>query len=463
MPADADSRTLDVTAFFENTGVTRFHIWILIVSSFVTFFDGLDFALISVVLPYLRDDLGLHAAMMGWVTTAAFAGQMIGSLFGSYVADLYGRRPVIIWCTMMGAIFTFVTGFAGGPWTIIVLRFLGGLAIGGLLAPAWSLNIETMPKGVKATAVTIIMLGFSIGGALAGQVTNFVAPGYGWQAVFWICGAGTFALALVLLFTLPESARWMVAKGRPRAEIGKALSKFDPAVGTAGYESFRLTDERKTGGGESIFAKTGDLFRGSLALITPIIWVTYFFSSFAIYMRVSYGIVFLEQLGVDRIEGTNIGSFGGLVGAVGAVFLLKFTERRGPLWIALAPILGVPAMLVIGGGLTSGPAFIPVVILGTILVGIGHAAVISMTSVYYPSSIRSTGGGWASFVAKTAAVAAPPLGAAWFLGSDQRVMNGYSFTGYCLAGVAIGIIALAFYARRLRAETELDDVEPVAA
>ena len=462
MPADADSRTLDVTAFFENTGITRFHVWVLIVSSFVTFFDGLDFALISVVLPYLRDDLGLNAAMMGWVTTAAFAGQMIGSLFGSYFADIWGRRPVIIWCTITGAIFTFVTGFAGGPWTIIVLRFLGGLAIGGLLAPAWSLNIETMPKGVKATAVTIIMLGFSIGGALAGQVTNFVAPGYGWQAVFWICGVGTFALALVLLFTLPESARWMVAKGKPAAEIGKALSRFDPAVGQAGYAGFRLTDERKTEG-ESIFAKTGDLFRGSLAFITPVIWFTYFCSTFAIYMRVSYGIVFLEQLGVNRIEGTNIGSFGGLVGAIGGVLLLWLTEKKGPLWIALAPILGVPAMLVIGQGLTSGPAFIPVVILGTILVGIGHAAVISMTSVYYPSAIRSTGGGWASFVAKVAAVAAPPLGAAWFLGSDQRVMNGYSFTGYCLAGVAIGVIALAFYAKRLRTETELDEPEPVAA
>ena len=231
MPADADSRTLDVTAFFENTGFTRFHVWILIVSSFVTFFDGLDFALISVVLPYLRDDLGLNAAMMGWVTSAAFAGQMIGSLFGSYLADIFGRRPVIIWCTIAGAAFTFVTGFAGSAQMIIVLRLLGGLAIGGLLAPAWSLNIETMPSGKKATAVTIIMLGFSIGGSLAGQVTNFVAPTYGWQAVFWVCGAGTMALALILLFTLPESVRWMVAMRKPLAKVGKALSKFDPAVG----------------------------------------------------------------------------------------------------------------------------------------------------------------------------------------------------------------------------------------
>jgi AAHS family 4-hydroxybenzoate transporter-like MFS transporter len=463
MPADADSRTLDVTAFFEGAGITRFHIWLLVVSSFVTLFDGLDFALISVVLPYLRDDLRLDATMMGWVTSAAFAGQMIGSLFGSYLADLYGRRPVIIWCTMAGALFTFVTGFAGSPEMIIALRLLGGLAIGGLLAPAWSLNIESMPSGKKATAVTIIMLGFSIGGALAGQVTNFIAPAHGWQSVFWVCGVGTGALALILLFTLPESARWMVAKGKPAAAIGKALSKFDPAVGHAAYTGFRLTDERKADGGESPWAKTADLFRGALAFITPVIWFTYFCSSFAIYMRVSYGIVFLEQLGVDRIEGTNIGSFGGLVGAVGGVLLLAFTEKRGPIWIALAPLLGVPAMLAVGMGLTGGPWFIPVVIAGTVLVGVGHAAVISMTTIYYPSAVRSTGGGWASFVAKFAAVAAPIVGAAWFLGSTERVLNGYSFTGYCLAGVVIGIVALAVYAKRLLAERALQDIEPVAA
>jgi AAHS family 4-hydroxybenzoate transporter-like MFS transporter len=254
----------------------------------------------------------------------------------------------------------------------------------------------------------------------------------------------------------------MVAKGKPADQITKALGRFDPSVPGRSYTGFRLPDERKTGGA-SPWAKTADLFRGTLAFITPEIWFTYFFSTFAMYMRVSYGIVFLEQLGVDRIEGTNIGSFGGLVGAIGGVFLLWLTEKKGPLWIAAAPILGIPAMLAIGGGLTSGPAFIPVVILGTILVGIGHVAVISMTTVYYPSAVRSTGGGWSSFVAKVAAVVVPPLGAAWFLGSTPRVQNGYSFTGYCLAGVAIGVVALAFYARRLRAELALRDVEPVAA
>ena len=58
------------------------------------------------------------------------------------------------------------------------------------------------------------------------------------------------------------------------------------------------------------------------------------------------------------------------------------------------------------------------ILIGGILIGTGHAAVISMTSIYYPSAVRSTGGGWASFMAKFAAVAAPFLGARWFLGSD---------------------------------------------
>ena len=73
-----------------------------------------------------------------------------------------------------------------------------------------------------------------------------------------------------------------------------------------------------------------------------------------------------------------------------------------------------------------------------------------------PSAIRSTGGGWASFVAKFAAVAAPLVGAAWFLSARPAVLNGFAFTGYCLAGVAIGVVALAVYAKRLHAERALE-------
>lgn len=162
----------------------------------------------------------------------------------------------------------------------------------------------------------------------------------------------------------------------------------------------------------------------------------------------------------------NLASIGGLIGAIAGVFLLMFTEKKGPIWIALAPLLGIPLALLIGSGWIDGGAlFVPVILIGGITIGMGHAAVISMTSVYYPSAIRATGGGWASFMAKFAAVAAPIVGGYWFLGSRQAVLDGYTFTALCLVGVVIGLVALAFFAKRLIAERAAEaalDAEPVA-
>ncbi len=461
MASTADERTLDVARFLGGLPFTRFHIQLLVICSLVTFFDGLDFSLIAFTLPYLREEMALTDAMTGYVSSAAFLGQMIGSLVGSYLADIYGRRPVIIWCTILSALLTFVTGFANTPEMLIVLRLIGGLAIGGLLAPAWSINIESMPAGKKARAVTIIMLGFSTGGAMAGQVTNWLAPQYGWEGVFFFCGAATGVLAILLLFTMPESARWMTAKGKPAAEVVPVLRRFDPNLELGRYDRVVLSDERDLGNKVSPWAKSAELFRGVLAFITPIIWVTYFFSSFAIYLKASFGVLFMEELGIERTMAANIASISSFIGAIGGVLLLWFTERRGPAWIAIAPLLGVPLALWIGSGiLLGGPLFIPVILLGGIMIGTGHAAVISITSIYYPSAVRATGGGWASFMAKFAAVAAPIIAGWYFLADQRAVLDGYLFTGLCLAGVVIGLLVLAVFARRLQAE---QDAETIAA
>ena len=456
--------TLDVAKFLHGLPFTRFHVQLLIICSLVTFFDGLDFALISFTLPYLREEMVLSDVMTGYVSSAAFLGQMIGSLVGSYLADIYGRRPVIICCTILSAVFTFITGFVGTPEMLIVLRLIGGLAIGGLLAPAWSINIESMPAGKKARAVTIIMLGFSAGGAMASQVTNFIAPQYGWEGVFFFCGATTGILAIALFFVMPESARWMAAKGKPAAEVLPVLKRFDPGLQTGNYSQVVLSDERDLSSRESPWAKLAELFRGTLAFITPLIWITYFFSSFAIYLKASFGVLFMEELGIERMTASNLAGISSILGAIGGVLLLWATEKRGPAWIAIAPFLGVPLALWIGSGiLVEGPYFIPVILLGGIMIGTGHAAVISITSIYYPSAVRSTGGGWASFMAKFAAVAAPILGGWYFLGSDARVLNGYLFTALCLAGVVLGLLVLAVYARRLLAEQAADPGVPATA
>ena len=455
---------LDVANFLKDLKFTPFHRRILILSCLVTFFDGLDFSLISYTLPYIRDEMALSAEMMGSVSAAAFIGQMIGSLVGSYIADVIGRRPVILICTVLSAVLTFVTGYAQTPETLMVLRLLGGLTIGGLLAPAWSLNIEAMPAGQRATSVTIIMLGFSAGAAAAGPITNLIAPDHGWHYVFFICGALTLLLACALQFTLPESARWMVAKGKAKEKIAPLLKRFDPTADVDRYGEFYLSDERAASNSDNPLSKFSALFKGWLAYITPLIWLAYFCSSFAIYLKSSFGVLFLEELGLTVQNATWIGSATGIIGAIAGVALLALTEKRGPAGITLAPLLGIPFLLIVGFGFVlEGPLFVPIILIGGILVGAGHAAVISITSIYYPSAVRSTGGGWASFMAKFAAVAAPLIGSRLFLGSDAKVLDGYLFSAACLAGIVVCVLFLARFATRLRADQAREEEAVTAA
>jgi AAHS family 4-hydroxybenzoate transporter-like MFS transporter len=453
----SQSDTLDVAQFLQGLRFSRYHLRILILCSLVTFFDGQDFAALAYALPYIRDDMHISDQMTGYVSSAAFLGQMIGSLLGSYFGDILGRRPVIAVCTIGSAILTFAVGFAASPEQLVALRLVSGLAIGGLLAPVWALSIESMPRAIRATSVTIIMMGFSCGTASAGPIANWTAPVFGWEGIFWVCGIMTGAFALILFFMLPESARWAVATRKAPTRIAPMLARFSPRSIVNEYTAFILPDEPAAGASANPMNKLRELFAGPLALVTPLIWAAYFCSSFAIYLMSAYAVIFMETLGIARQNAAWLGSAGAILGALGGVLLLAMTERRGPGWIAVVPLMGVPLVLLIGTGLViATPAFIPVLLLVAVMVGTGHAAVISITSIYYPSAVRATGGGWASFVAKFAAVAAPIVGAR-FLAGRAGAMAGYSFTALCLCGMVLGVLALAYFARRLRPDVEATD------
>ena len=452
MASSAPARALDVAEYLQSLKFTRYHLTLLILCSLVTFFDGQDFSALAYALPYIRDDMGISDEMTGYVSSAAFAGQMVGSLFGSYLGDIFGRRPVIIACTIGSAVLTTLVGFAGNPEQLIALRFVSGLAIGGLLAPVWALSIESMPKSMRATSVTIIMLGFSFGASSAAPIANWTAPVLGWQGIFWVCGAMTGVFSILLLFMLPESTRWLVATDKPRSRIVPMLARFNPGFDLQAYERFTLSDEREASKSANPLLKFRELFVGALLIVTPLIWAAYFFSSFAIYLKSAYGVIFMENLGITRQNAAWLGGASGMVGAIGGVVLLALTEKRGPGWISLAPLAGIPFVLLVALGYVAGGTELAVMLLiGAIFVGAGHAAVISITSIYYPSAVRATGGGWASFMAKFAAVAAPIYGAQ-FLAGRQGAMDGYLFTAGCLAGIVVCILALAWFARGLRGE-----------
>ena len=444
LPPMRGTGALDLTAFLEGMDFSRFHVRLVILACCVTFFDGLDFGLIAYAAPYIRDELQLSGDALGVVFSSGVAGQIVGSMLCAYVADRIGRRPVLVFCTVAAALLTFAMGLAGNVEQFIVLRFLGGIAIGGLLPVIWALTIEAMPKSRRATVVALIMLGFSLGGSASAPLTNLIAPEHGWHWVYFACGILTFAVALWLLVALPESARFLASRGAPPERIVPVLRRLHPGFDGRGVTSFHLSDERRVEGNFT----PADLFRGPFAWITPLIWGAYFSSSVAAFLNASWGPIFLEELGVTREGAALIGSVAGLLGAIASVLLLRVTEIRGPRWIAIFPLLAAPLLFLIGSGWLAHAMLVPAIFLGIVLMGGGHASVISITSIFYPSGIRSNAGGWASAVAKIGGVLGPIIGAQ-FVGDSQGVLRSFLLVSSCMLAIAFCVLALARFARGL--------------
>jgi AAHS family 4-hydroxybenzoate transporter-like MFS transporter len=332
---DDTRRTIDIAGMVEGRKLGRFNYALIMVSWLVTVFDGFDMMMIGFTAPYMRDDLGLDEMMLGNVFSAGLLGMMLGGFAFAWVGDWVGRRRAIIWAAFAFGILTFATGFAESYPALLVLRFLDGFAIGGMLPLIWALNIEYVPRRMRSTVVTIIMMGYSIGSALAGPVTNWLAPGNGWESVFFFGGAATIAIAVLLIFTLPESVRFLAAKDIRPDIVAATLNRLDPAIAASPQDRFIVADEQRDPGNFTV----GKLFRGDLRWLTPLLWLGYTASTLAVYFTANWGPIIFEDLAYSRETAAYVGSLTGVLGAALGLALMQFTDRRGPFSLAVYPLI----------------------------------------------------------------------------------------------------------------------------
>ncbi len=114
---------------------------------------------------------------------------MVGGFLFGYVGDRIGRRPAILVATLSFGVLTLGFALVSNYPELVALRFIDGIPIGGMLPLAWALNIEYAPKRFRATIVTLVMIGYSLGSTLGGVVAIWVMPLHGWQSAFLIGGS----------------------------------------------------------------------------------------------------------------------------------------------------------------------------------------------------------------------------------------------------------------------------------
>jgi AAHS family 4-hydroxybenzoate transporter-like MFS transporter len=456
----AAARTIDVGEFINSRKLTRFNVILVVVSWLITVFDGFDQMTVSYTMPYMKDVLHLSKVMQGNVFSMGNFGMMAGGFCFAFLGDRLGRRPTVIAAACSFAVLTFITGFVQDYTQLLTLRFLDGFAIGGMLPLAWALNIEFVPQRMRATVVSLVMLGYSIGTSVAAPITNALAPKYGWQAVYFAGGGGTLLCAVLLFLFLPESIRFLGAKGQRPDLIAKILNRMSPTLKATAGDTFVVADESLQ---RTNFNPT-QLFSGWLKWLTIFLWVGYTLSSLAIYFDANWGPTVIEEIGFPRAQAGNLIGLSTILGAGLGLCLMRFTDRLGPFTVAFYPLLAIPTLLYIGLGHPSKEILPLLLVVGPTLISGAHFGILSISGVFYPSVIRANGAGWATSIAKIGAIAGPAI-AGVLLAEGVMPIHLFALVAVCpmiLAACAIGI-GLVVRGERARASSALSVPEPAAA
>jgi len=233
---------VDVSTIIEQQKLSRFLITLVVGSWVITFFDGFDMNVIAFAAPYLAPVFHLDKGMMGKVFSIGLAGTMAGGSMFGYIGDRIGRRPAIILATAAFSVLTMAIAFADSYEQLLVLRFLDGVAIGGMLPLSWALNIEFAPKRYRSTIVTTVMVGYSLGTALGGPIAIWLIPKYGWESVFLAGGGLSLISAIGLIVMLPESIRFLASKDREPETIVRILKRLAPGIRLPANPQFVFAD-----------------------------------------------------------------------------------------------------------------------------------------------------------------------------------------------------------------------------
>ncbi|WP_119320779.1 sugar porter family MFS transporter [Capsulimonas corticalis] len=178
---------------------------------------GFDTAVISGATDWLTRVYSLSTGMLGFTVSSALIGTLLGSIGVGKPADKFGRREILFLLAVMYFVTAIGCALATNLWVFIAFRFLGGLAVGGasVVSPMYIAEISPAKFRGRLVAVTQFNIVFGI---LLAYLSNYVISSLSLGEVQyrWMFGVQAVpALAFfALLFTTPQSPRWLIAKGR---------------------------------------------------------------------------------------------------------------------------------------------------------------------------------------------------------------------------------------------------------
>ncbi len=224
MPGQSSENLL---ALFDAAPLNRRYWVTFALMSGVLVLDFFDFFLIAFVMSVIGREWQLTYGQGAIILYGAGVGAIIGSLVWGSLGDLFGRKMQTVTGTFICGISAGLIGLVPtGAWVLLaVLRFFVGFGLAAGVTPALTIIVELTPTRWRTGITSFFIVFASAGTLLASFTAATLLEAFGWRGVA-MTGFVAVVIGLLVWLFVPESVRWLTAKGRfteARAEVAKQL------------------------------------------------------------------------------------------------------------------------------------------------------------------------------------------------------------------------------------------------
>jgi AAHS family cis,cis-muconate transporter-like MFS transporter len=178
--------------------------------------DGIDLQMLALALPSIMKELNLSNLAGGSIGTWSYAGMGFGGILGGWLADRAGRVRVCFVNIIMFAAATACIAFCNTFWQLVCFRFISGCGIGAVYGICMTLVSEYVPTKWRATTLGSMQGAWSLGYAIAGIMSAYIQPAYGWRALF-LASIAPGAISIALMLGTKDAPSYVAARDAIRS------------------------------------------------------------------------------------------------------------------------------------------------------------------------------------------------------------------------------------------------------
>lgn len=428
----AGSRKLDVEALLDRAPFGAYQWLIFVLCFLIVLLDGFDTAAIGYIAPSLMSEWQVPKTQLAPVLSAALFGLAAGALSAGPLADRFGRKRVLVGSVLLFGAGCLASSASADLETLTWLRFITGVGLGAAMPNAVTLMSEYSPQRKRALITNAMFCGFPLGASCGGFLAAWIIPEFGWRSVLVLGGVLPLVLALVLVFVLPESVRYMVSHGWPAARVQRVLARVVrgqdvsadvyvlPEAKTEDMQqhadaSVHAADRAAGGraapaGTHPADAASGATGQGSMAGASPrglglvlssefrlgslMLWVAYFMGLVVFYAMINWMPVLFRSIDIDAATAARITALFPL-GGMAAILLGWLMDRYNATLVLALGYLGTALSIwAIGQMVGNLGLLMACVFVAGVIMNATQAAMPALAAHFYPTRGRATGVAW---------------------------------------------------------------------